>query len=100
MTHTPLRPERSTGADSGAGVGAGAGNSAASRRPKWPWIAGGVLAVVAAGVTAVAMTGGDEQPVENRPAAEADAGGATALTAGGADGAFAFSATSIECGVA
>jgi hypothetical protein len=59
-----------------------------------------VLAVVAAGVAAVAMTGGDEQPVENRPAAEADAAGATALTAGGTDGAFAFSATSIECGVA
>jgi hypothetical protein len=104
MTHTPLRPERSTGAGSGTDsveAGAGAANRAASRRPKWPWIAGGVLAVVAVGVTAVAMTGSDDKAAENRPAANADSanGGATALTASGTDGAFAFNATSIECGV-
>jgi len=102
MTHTPLRPVHSTGADSGAASGAEPGDRRASRRPRWPWIAGGVLAVVAAGAGAIMLTGGDDKAAENRPAANADSanGAVTALTASGTDGAFAFSATSIECGVA
>ncbi len=102
MTHTPLRPVHSTGTEPGAASGAEPAGRRA-RRPRWPWIAGGVLAVVAAGAGAIALTGGNDRAAENRPAANADGGtdgGATKLSAGGTEGALAFTATSIECGVA
>lgn len=92
MTHTPLRPVSSTDAEPGTGTG--------SRRRKWPWIAGGVLAVVLAGAGAMALTGGSEQAAESRPAADAAGAGATALTGNGSEGALTFSATGVECGVA
>ena len=107
MTHTPLRPVHSTGAEPGAASGAEPDERRVSRRPRWPWIAGGVLAVVAAGAGALALTGGNDQAAVNRPAANADGetigktnGGATKLWAGAAEGALAFTATRIECGVA
>jgi hypothetical protein len=107
MTHTPLRPVHSASAAPGAASGAEPGDRRASRRPRWPWIAGGVLAVVAAGVGVFALTGGDDRAAENRPAANADGetngktnGGATTLSAAGAEGSLAFTATSIECGIA
>lgn len=85
MTHTPLRPVRSAGVQ--------AKTADAPRRGKWPWIAGGVLAVVAAGSGAYAWTAGEDRP----PAAPVSAG---TVTASGAEGTFGFSVTKTECGVA
>lgn len=93
MTHTPLRPAHSPGAEAGTE----SDTRVSSRRPRWPWIAGGVVAVVAAaGAGTYALAGGGEG---TEPAKKADSG-TTALAATGSEGTLAFTATRMECGVA
>jgi hypothetical protein len=87
MTHTPLRPAQSAGDQPEIGR--------APRRRKLPWIVGGVLAVVAAGAGAYALSQGDEPATPTKASSAAQA-----AAAGGAEGTFGFTVTKSECGVA
>ena len=89
MTRTPLRPASSAAAEAPpASV-----EPEKSRRGRWPWIAAGVLAVVALGSGAHAMSGNHADAAANGVAAP------TAPARGGSDGSFAFTITGTTCGV-
>ena len=88
MTHTPLRPARSTPA-------AAARPAARRRRSKTPWLVGGVLAVVVAAGAAYALRGAGAEPAAPRATATA----AAAARPSGAEGAFSATVTGTECGV-
>jgi hypothetical protein len=85
VTHTPLRPARSTEAELESGK--------VSRREKWPWVVGGVLALVAVGSGAYAIGAAGDRPA-TRPAATA-----AASAPSGAEGAFMLTVGKTECGV-
>lgn len=109
MTHTPLRPARSPEAEKES--------VRVSRRVKWPWVVGGVLAVaVAAGSGVYAFGTGSDRQADGPPTATADAraqrganggvaangaeGGVSGTAAvRGVDGALAFTVGGVECGV-
>jgi hypothetical protein len=96
VTHTPLRPARLPDAEPES--------SWASRRGKWPWIAGGVLVVVvAAGSGAYAFGVGGDRAGAGGPTATADAAALSGADGAGAvsgvDGVFVFTVSGTECGV-
>ncbi|MGK5679787.1 DUF4352 domain-containing protein [Actinoplanes sp. URMC 104] len=102
MTNTPLRPARSAPPRPEPPANA-------PRRGRKPWIAGGVLALVAAGVATYTVAGNDSPPVAPRPAQTSAAVASaepqallTALPAGAtaSEGTLAVSVTGTECGLA
>jgi hypothetical protein len=95
MTHTPLHPTKIDDAIEVEETRPAA-TTRKRGRAKWPWIAGGLLAVVAIGSGAYAMTRGDDKPAAT-PTVAADAAPAGPSAT---EGTFAFTITGSKCGVA
>jgi hypothetical protein len=79
VTHTSLRPATAPETPAAAG----------RRRARWPWLAGGVVAAVALGSGAYAMTAGGKHPVAPAPVASLRSA---------ADAGFAFNVGAVRCG--